>query len=242
MEEHANQKHVLLIVANPAVSTTLGWPVGFWASELTHVYYACSEAGLAVTVASPQGGKVEMDAFSNPLNPDGYAADDIITLGYLHKESFTAMLENTPAVSELDARDFDAIVVAGGLSPMFTFAEETELQQLFSQFYESGKISAALCHGTALLLYTKLSDGSPLIQGKTMTGFTNEEEDYFDQTLGQKVQPFRIEDEAKALGANFVKGNAFEPYAYRDGHLITGQQQHSGRKTAELVIEALQLG
>lgn len=241
MEQH-NKKQVLIIVANPSISATLGWPVGFWASELTHVYYECVEAGFEVTVASPQGGKVEMDSFSNPLNPDGYAVDDIITLGYLQKKGFVEMLENTPSVSVLVSDDYDAIVVVGGLSPMFTFERETHLQALFSQFYESGKVSAALCHGTALLLYTRLADGSPLIQGKTITGFTNEEEDYFDRGLGQKVNPFRIEDEAKALGANFMKGDAFKPYAVRDGHLITGQQQNSGRKTAELVIQALQAG
>lgn len=239
MENNATRNKVLLVVANPSISTTLGWPVGFWASELTHVYYELGEAGMEVTVASPQGGKVEMDAFSNPLNPNGYAAGDIITLGYLHLESFRSLLEDTPAIAQFTSDEFDAIIVAGGQSPMFTFDKEEGLQRLFSEFYENGKIAAALCHGTALLLYCSLADGTPLLQGRTITGFTNEEEEHFDQLIGQPVMPFRIEDRANALGANFVKGHPFEAFAVQDGRLITGQQQYASKKTAQLVIQAL---
>lgn len=242
MEQTNAKKKIVIVVANPSVSTTMGWPVGYWASELTHPYYEFTEAGFEVSIASPQGGKVEMDSFSDPLNENGYAGDDILTLGYLHKENFTAQLEHTPKVAQLSHHDFDAIFVAGGQSPMFTFDQETELQALFSRFYEAKKICASLCHGTALLLHCKQADGKPFIQGKTITGFTNEEEDYFDQSMGKQVMPFRIEDEALALGANFVKSSPFAPFAVRDGHLITGQQQHSGRRTSELVIQALKEG
>lgn len=239
MEQQNAKKKILIIVANPSVSTTMGWPAGYWASELTHPYYEFINAGFDVTIASPQGGKVEMDAFSDPLNENRYAADDIVTLGYLHHKGFMDQLVDTPIAGTLSHHDFDAILVAGGQSPMFTFAQETGLQTLFSSFYADGKICAALCHGTALLLYCKGSDGQPIIQGKQITGYTNEEEDYFDQMMGQPVMPFRIEDEAQALGAHFVKSNPFTPFAVRDGALITGQQQHSGRKTGELIIQAL---
>jgi putative intracellular protease/amidase len=89
------------------------------------------------------------------------------------------------------------------------------------------------------LLEAKLANGSYLIQGKTITGFANSEEDYADRVVGQKVMPFRIEDEAKKLGANFVTKEAFSPHAVRDGNLITGQQQNSGAETAKLVLAAL---
>jgi putative intracellular protease/amidase len=126
---------------------------------------------------------------------------------------------------------------------MFTFKNATGLQNKFLEFYNKEKISAALCHGTSLLLYLKNKDArTPLIQGKKMTGFTDEEEDYADKAVGKKVMPFRIEDEAKKLGAIFQKANAFQPYAIQDGNLITGQQQHSGAEVAKLVIEALQTG
>jgi putative intracellular protease/amidase len=96
-----------------------------------------------------------------------------------------------------------------------------------------------VCHGTAALLDVKLSDGSLLIRGRHITGFANSEEDFADQVVGKKVMPFRIEDEARRLGANFVAAQAFRPHAVRDGNLITGQQQYSGRAAALLVIEAL---
>lgn len=236
------KKRILMIVANPAVSTTMGWPVGYWASELTHPYYAFTKAGFDVTIASPQGGRVEMDAFSDPTNEDGYAKDDILTLGYLHHKAFTELLDHTPKASSLSHDDYDAILVTGGQSPMFTFERETELQSLFSRFYEGGKVCAALCHGTALLLHCKLSDGRSIIQGKQMTGYTNEEEDYFDRMMGKPVMPFRIEDEARALGAIFMKGDPFASFAVQDGRLITGQQQNSGSKTSELIMQALSEG
>jgi putative intracellular protease/amidase len=232
-------KRILMVVANPATSTTVGGPVGFWASELTHAYHEFRHAGYEVTIASPNGGPVEFDALSDPRDESGYSRDDVLSLGYIHSEEFMSLLENTPAVAELSVEEFDAIVVAGGQAPMFTFAEATGLQTVFTEFYRRGKVSAALCHGTSLLLYLEDDTGAPLLRGKTMTGFANSEEDYADHVVGQKVMPFRIEDEARRLGANYVSKGAFEPFAVRDGHLVTGQQQNSGRETAELVIEAL---
>jgi putative intracellular protease/amidase len=232
-------KHVLLIVANPSISTTLGGAVGFWASELIHPYDEFTKAGCQITIASPNGGKVEFDSFSDPRDASGYSKDDTLSMGYINQAEFMELLENTTAIANLDLNIFDAIVVCGGQSPMFTFRQDRALIQLFSNFYATGKPTAALCHGTCVLLEAKLSDGKYLIQGKTITGFANSEEDYADRIVGQKVMPFRIEDEAKKLGANFITKEAFAPHAVRDGNLITGQQQNSGAETAKLVLAAL---
>jgi len=232
-------KSILMIVANPSISTTLGWPVGFWAAELIHPYDIFIKAGFSVTIASPNGGKVEFDGLSDPRDASGYSKDDTLSLKYINQPEFMALLENTPGIANLKSTDFDAIVVCGGQSPMFTFQGNTALANLFMEFYNTNKPSAALCHGTCLLLETKLSDGSFLIKGKTITGFANSEEDYADSVVGQKIMPFRIEDEANKLGANFVTKEAFSPHALQDGNLITGQQQHSGSETAKLVLAAL---
>ena len=232
-------KQILLIVANPSTSTTLGIPVGFWAAELIHPYDAFIKAGCLVTIASPKGGKVEFDGLSDPRDASGYSKDDVLSLQYINQPDFMPLLEKTPAIADLDMPNFDAIVVCGGQSPMFTFRQDQGLVQLFTNFYETGKPTAALCHGTCLLLEIKLSNGEYLIQDKSITGFANSEEDYADQVVGQKVMPFRIEDEAKKLGANFVTEAPFSPHALRDGNLITGQQQNSGLETAKLVLEAL---
>ncbi len=230
---------VLIVVANPSVSTTLGWPVGFWASELIHPYDAFVKAGCEVLIASPLGGQVEFDSYSDPRDASGYSKNDTLSLSYIGKPEFMHLLENTAAISTLDYRQLDAIVVAGGQSPMFTFRHNGPLADLFVRFYEAGKPSAALCHGTCLLLDATLSNGDPLIRGKRMTGFANSEEDYADQVVGKQVMPFRIEDEAKKLRAQFVTRDAFAPHAIRDGNLITGQQQHSGHEVAQLVLDAL---
>lgn len=240
MPTDSGSKTILMVVANPSVSTTLGWPVGFWAAELIHPYHEFIQQGYAVTIASPDGGQVEFDAYSDPRDESGYSKDDSLSLDYISQAEFMILLENTPAIKDLKAENFDAIVVCGGQSPMFTFEKAATLQASFLAFYNSGKVSAALCHGTSLLLYLKNATGAPLIQGKTITGFANSEEDYADEAVGQKMMPFRIEDEAKALGADFSTAEAFTSYALQDGNLITGQQQNSGAAVAKLVIEALE--
>jgi putative intracellular protease/amidase len=232
-------RKVLMVVANPSVSTTTGWPVGFWASELTHPWYEFREVGYEVTLASPDGGKVEVDALSDPRDSSGYSADDVISMGFLNTPTLATMLEETKKLSELELDEFDAIVVCGGQSPMFTFRDNEDLKQAISHFYEYERPTAALCHGTAALMDVKLSDGSYLIEGKTMTGCADVEEEDADAAVGQKVMPWHIEDAAKERGANYVQGGLWRAFAVQDGPLITGQQQYSGREVAKLVIEAL---
>ncbi len=231
--------HVLMVVANPSTSTTTGWPVGFWAAELTHPYLEFVRARYDVTIASPDGGRVEIDALSDPRDESRWSADDLISMGFLNTPELVALLEDTPKLADLDLDSFDAIVVCGGQSPMFTFREDDRLKAAILTFYEAEKPTAVLCHGTCALLDIETSDGKPLIEGKTMTGFSNVEEDYADEAVGQKVMPFRIEDDARARGANFIAGGLLRAFAVRDGNLITGQQQYSGAEVAKKVIEAL---
>jgi len=235
----AKRPSVLMVVANPGVSTTLGWPVGFWAAELFHPFYEFTQKRYAVTIASPEGGRVEVDALSDPRDESQWSADDLISMGALNTPAITALLEDTPALRDLDLDGFDALVVCGGQGPMFQFRDHEDVTRALVRFYEARKPTAALCHGTCALLDARLSDGSYLIEGRTMTGFANVEEDFGDAAVGRRIMPFRIEDEARARGANFVQGGVFKAFAVRDMNLITGQQQYSGRKVAELVIAAL---
>jgi putative intracellular protease/amidase len=232
-------KHVLIVVANPSTSTTLGWPVGFWGAELTHPYYELTERGIKVTIASPDGGRVEMDSLSDPRDPSEWSAEDLVTMGFVNTPALTQLLEDTPRLADLDLDQFDAIMVAGGQSPMFTFRGNSSLQDAIRHFYEAEKPTAVYCHGTAALVDLQLSDGSYLVEGKTVTGFANEEEEFSDSYVGQKVMPWRVEDVLSERGANYVYGGLFKAFAVRDGRLITGQQQYSGRKVAQMVIETL---
>lgn len=162
-------------------------------------------------------------------------------------KALMALLAATRPVKDIDVAAFDAIVVAGGQGPMWTVEKAVDLQKKFVEFYEKGKIAAALCHGTAVLRYTKLSNGQPLVRGKTVTGFANVEEDFADEGAwtykqlprGTHIMPWRIEDELKKLGANFIQAGMWKSFAVRDGNLITGQQNYSGAEMARLVIAAL---
>jgi putative intracellular protease/amidase len=242
-----NHKRVAIVIANPAVSTTTGWPVGFWWSKLTHPYFELTEKGYEVEVFSPNGGKCEADAMSDPRDASGYSASDLVSLGFIHTPKLAALVEATKAVSEIAVDRFDAIMVAGGQAPMFTFEKASSLHQKFAAFYEAGKVACALCHGVAILRYAKRSDGQLIAQAKTVTGFANVEEDFADNAVwsmnllarDKHVMPWRIEDEVKKLGANYVQAGLWRRFAIRDGNLLTGQQNFSGGETARALIQAL---
>lgn len=232
--------HILMVVSSPSMSQQTGWPIGFWAAELTHPLAVFQEAGYALTLASTEGGAVQMDAYSDPRDESGYAAHDVLSLGYLQQDWFHDWLQHTVAIDAVNAADFDAIFLVGGQGPMYTFRGNAALERLFAQFYEAGKPSAAVCHATTLLLEARASDGTPIVQGKTWTGFADAEEDYADQAVGQQIQPYRIEAEARLLTyTTFKVGPPFSAYAIQDGNLITGQQQNSGAAAARLVVAQL---
>jgi putative intracellular protease/amidase len=230
---------ILMVVANPTTASTTGWRVGFWASELTHPYYEFTRVRYEVLIASPDGGRVEVDALSDPRDASKWSAEDLISMGFLHTPELVALLEDTPRLADLDLDDFAALVACGGLGPMFQFRDHEDLKRTIAAFYETERPTAVLCHGVSALIDVRLSDGSYLVQGKTVTGFSNAEEDFSDRAVGRRVMPFRIEDELRRRGANYVQGGLFKAFVVRDGRLITGQQQYSGAKVAEAVIAAL---
>jgi putative intracellular protease/amidase len=234
------KKKILMIAANAGTSPTTGWPVGFWWAELTHPYWTFTEAGYDVEIVSPNGGDLVADGFSDPQDPSGYSAHDLISLGFKKSEKHAALLKGTKPITAVDPSAYDAIFLAGGQSPMVTMIDDTTLHTFVVKAYEAGKILSIVCHGTCILLKTKLSNGELLVKGKTWTGFANSEEAYADAWVGQKIQPFWIEEEARKIeGTNFIVSGMFKPFAVRDGNLITGQQQFSGGAAAELVVQSL---
>lgn len=229
-----------MVASSPAVSAQTGWPIGFWAAELTHPMRVFQEAGYEIELVSTEGGALQMDGYSNPTDASGYSAHDIISLGYMQKPEFNQMLAQTRKLTEVNLADYVAIFLVGGQGPMYTFRGNAALEKLFVGFYEAGKPAAAVCHSTTLLLEAKTSNGKLLVEGKTWTGFADAEEEFADQAVGMKIQPYRIETEArKILGTNFKVATPFSSYAIADGHLVTGQQQNSGEAAAQLVVELL---
>ncbi|MEM7722002.1 MAG: type 1 glutamine amidotransferase domain-containing protein [Pseudomonadota bacterium] len=233
-------KRVLMIVANPGTSPTTGWPVGFWWAEVTHPYWTFTEAGYEVEIVSPKGGDLMADGFSDPEDDSQYSAHDIVSLGFKKSATHSAMLQGTKSIAEVSLDNFDAVFVAGGQSPMVTMIDDAHLHAFIAKAYEAGKVVSIVCHGTCILLKTRLSNGELLVKGKTWTGFADAEEQFADDFVGQKIQPFWIEEEARKLeDTNFVVQSMFKPFAVRDGNLITGQQQFSGAAAAELVVDTL---
>ncbi|MEV4556262.1 type 1 glutamine amidotransferase domain-containing protein [Kitasatospora sp. NPDC049285] len=221
------------------MSSNNHWPVGFWGAELTHPYYELTEAGFRVTIASPAGGTVEMDALSDPRDASRWSAEDLITMGFVNTPDLAGLLEATPALDDLDLDRYEALLIAGGQSPMFTFRDNEALHRAIRTFWEAEKIVAAYCHGVAALVDCELADGTALVAGRTVTGFSNTEEEYSDRAAGVRIMPWRAEDALRARGAHYISAGLFKPFAVRDGRLITGQQQYSSRKVAQAVIAAI---
>jgi putative intracellular protease/amidase len=233
-------KRIALIAANHSVSKQTGWQIGFWWAELTHPYWEFTEKGYKVDIFSPEGGELIADAYSDPEDESGYSSYDLISLGFKKSKLHSELIKNTKSINNINISDYDAVFLTGGQSPMYTFIDNTELHELVSKFYETGKPVGLVCHATCILLKAKTSDGKLIVDGKTWTGFADAEEQYADNFVGMKIQPFWIETEAKKIpGTNFITGGLFKPFAVRDGNLITGQQQYSGAEAAKLVIEAL---
>jgi putative intracellular protease/amidase len=233
-------KRVLIVASNPSVSDQTGWPIGFWWSELSHPYWELSQHGYEVDVASPDGGALQADSWSDPRDKSGYSAHDLISLGFISSPEHAKLVQDSKPLADVLVDHYHAALFVGGQAPMYTFFNDERVQGLVSSFYEAGKVTAVICHATCMLLKTLLSDGRLLVEGKTWTGFANSEERYSDEFVNQKIQPFWIEDEAKKLdNTNFIVEGRFKPHAVRDGNLITGQQQYSGVAASKLIVEAL---
>lgn len=231
---------LLMVLSSPAISGQTGWPIGFWLAELTHPLRVFEEAGFDVTLASTEGGPVVPDAYSDPRDPSGYAAHDVISLGYLHQPGFAERLQATLPLNGATPEAYDGIFLVGGQGPMYTFRQNDVLEKLVRGFYEAGKPTGIVCHATCLLLDAKGSDERLLVAGKTWTGFADGEEDFADQAVGARIQPYRIETEARKLAdTDFRVAAAFRAHAIADGNLITGQQQNSGAAVAEFMVELL---
>jgi len=236
----ADPKKILMIASNPTISPVTGWPIGFWWAELSHAFEVFENAGYDIDIVSPDGGKLEADGYSDPEDESGYSVQDTISLAFKTDPEKMQRLEDTPPLGSVNPETYDAVFVVGGQGPMVTMIENEPVHQFVSAFYESGKTLAAVCHGTCILLKTRLSNGDLLVKGKRWTGFANSEEEYAESAIGQKIQPFWIETEARKIAeTQFEVAGALEEHAIRDGNLITGQQQVSAAAAAREVVAAL---
>lgn len=194
---------------------------GLWLEEFAVPYEVFKEKGYDIAVTSPHGGTVPVDP--NSRSDDWPDAENL--------------LKDTERLDSVDPAEYDAVFLPGGHGTMFDFPDNSTLKSLLADYYESGKVVAAVCHGPAGLTEVKLSEGKPLVSGKKLTSFTNEEE---SGTGLEDAMPFLLETRLREQGAEFVAGEKFSDHVERDGNLVTGQNPPSSRSTAEAVIEAIE--
>lgn len=223
---------ILIVVTSVNMYNSGKLETGLWLSELTHIYHLAKEQGYDITIASTKGGNTPIDPES--LKP---MMLDKVTKGYWTNSSFRSLLKHTKSLSEVSEQQFDCVYLAGGHGTMYDFPNDTTLQSIIKQHYETGKIVAAVCHGVGGLLNVKLSNGEYLIKGKTITGFN-----WFEESLARRKKevPFNLEKSLKERGSNYKK--AFIPMTSKvlvDGNLITGQNPFSSKEIAKVVMQQL---
>lgn len=204
---------------------------GFWAEEFAAPYYLLKDAGADITLASPAGGQP-------PIDPNSQQADaqTEATKRLFADQAALKQLATTHVLAEVKASDYDAIFYPGGHGPLWDLTNDRHSIQLIEDFWAAGKPVAAVCHAPAVLLHAKLSTDEPLLKGRTVTGFTNSEEDAVGLT---EVVPFLLEDALQQRGAHYRKADDWQPYAIQDGMLITGQNPASSEPAAERLLEVL---
>lgn len=214
----------ILIVVTSASQLNSEKSTGLWLSEFAEPYIEFSKQGYSITVASPQGGQTPIDRSS--LNADT-PQEQLDTQKHL---------ADTVKLADVREQDFDVIFLPGGHGTMFDFPDDLKLQELLREFYESGKIVAAVCHGPAALVNAKLSDGSYLVAGKRVTAFTDSEE----RAAGLDAQmPFLLESKLREAGSAFVANDDWSDHMEADGNLITGQNPQSTLSVTKEIIARL---
>lgn len=221
----AAEPKTILVMVTGADKMTNGKPTGLWLEEFAVPYQALVSAGYQIEVATPKGGAAPIDPRSKPTPEQATA----------WKEA-EKRLSDTKALSAIRAENFAGIFIPGGHGVMFDLADDAAAAKLIQDFDTQGKPIAAVCHGPAALVKVVRKDGTPLVKGKTVAAFTDEEERAVEL---DKDMPFLLESKLRELGAKIDKKENFASHAVRDGNLITGQNPASSEATAKLLMDAL---
>ncbi|WP_019553655.1 type 1 glutamine amidotransferase domain-containing protein [Propionispira raffinosivorans] len=217
------KKKVLMVVTN--IDSMKGvHATGLWLEEFAVPYIEFTNAGYEITVASPLGGK-------SPLDPNSLVEE--IPAAW---QSLKEILETTENLSDAVKDEYQALIIPGGHGPMFDLATDDLLASTLQDFMEKNKLIAAVCHGPAALVRAALADGTSILAGKKVTGFSNEEEVAVQL---DKLVPFLLEDQLKKLGASYSKKDMWQEYVVVDGNLITGQNPQSSTLFAKTIIKEL---
>jgi putative intracellular protease/amidase len=224
-------KRVLIVLSSTGQVPGTDRKTGTWLEELAAPYYTFKEAGAAVTLASVAGGRAPIDPTS-----ESEAAQTEATRRFNADQTAQQALSNTIKLSSIKADDFDAVFYSGGLGPVFDLTGDLVSIALIEAMDRAGKPIAAVCHGPAVLRKARAADGTPLVKGREVTGFSNEEE---QQANGLDSVPYLIENELRRLGGRYTCAAEWNPHVAVAGNLITGQNPASSVGAAEKVLAAL---
>ena len=224
-------KLLMVLTSHDRLGDT-GHSTGFWLEEFAAPYYVFIDAGVEVDLASPRGGQPPLDPKSD--EPDFQTA---ATERFRGDAEANALLANTRSLAGINAEAYDAVFYPGGHGPLWDLVDDRDSIALIEGLYAAGKPVAAVCHAPAVLLNANAPGGETLLAGKSVTGFSNTEEDAVGLT---EVVPFLLEDELKARGGNYSRGGDWEPHVVCDGLLVTGQNPASSESAAVALLDLLE--
>ena len=220
---------ILMVLTSHDQLGTTGLKTGFWLEEFAAPYYVFKDANADITITSPEGGQPPLDPKSD--EPDFQTA---ATHRFKDDAEAQAALSSSLKLSEISPDDYDAVFYPGGHGPLWDLAEDRTSISLIETMFAADKTVAAVCHAPAVFRHTEAPDGSPLVEGKSVTGFSNSEEAAVELT---DIVPFLLEDELQGIGANYSKSSDWHPYVVTDGNLITGQNPASSEGAAQALLE-----
>ncbi|MGH8533829.1 MAG: type 1 glutamine amidotransferase domain-containing protein [Gammaproteobacteria bacterium] len=224
---------ILMVLTSHEELGDTGKKTGFWLEEFAAPYYVFKDAGAEITLASPKGGQPPLDPKSD--EPDSQTE---ATVRFKKDKEAQTALANTLRLSSVSVDEYAAVFYPGGHGPLWDLSEDPDSIALIEAMHVAGKPVAAVCHAPAVFRHAKAPDGSPLVQGRSVTGFANTEEAAVGLT---NVVPFLVEDELKKNGGTYSKGDDWKPYAVSDGNLITGQNPASSEAGAKAVLQQLRV-
>ena len=225
-------KIVMVLTSHDKLGNT-GKKTGFWLEEFAAPYYTFKDAGAVVTLASPLGGQPPLDPKSD--TPDNQTEE---TQRFKKDPATQTVLAHTLKLDQVAASDFDAVFYPGGHGPLWDLAEDPASIALIEATLAAGKPVALVCHAPGVLRHVKAANGDPAVQGTTVAGFTNTEEQAAGLT---EIVPFMVEDMLKQNGGHYSKAADWQPYVVKDGRLITGQNPASSELAAKELLELLSL-
>jgi putative intracellular protease/amidase len=222
---------ILLVLTSHDQLGDTGLKTGFWLEEFATPYYAFKDKGLDIVLASPKGGQPPIDPKSEE---EAFLTES--TKRFNADEEAKKKLSLTLKLDSIKSSSFDAVFYSGGHGPLWDLAEDRDSIALIESFSKEDKPMGFVCHALGALRHVKASNGTSIVSGKTVTGFSNSEEAAVELT---NVVPFLLEQMLVSAGANYKKGNDWESFTAVDGKLVTGQNPGSSQAAAEEIIKLL---